>query len=99
VAPKNQPRQKKLNAWVRFGLRHNFDQELLAPENVPALEQDRQLLRAQFIAFISDPEGFNRQFDEIVAELREQFVKANPRLRVRYASVIAPLPATTETEH
>lgn len=87
---------KRLNAWVRFGLRRNFDQELIAPENAVELAKVRELLRAQFNSFIQDPEGFDKQFDEIVAELREAFVKANPKLRLRYASVIQP---AAEVEH
>lgn len=91
MAPKNEPRTKKLNAWVRFGLRHQFDQDGLDPMNSPALARDLELLRSQFINWATDPAGLEKTYNETVEELREAFVEKNPRLRVRYASVIRPM--------
>jgi hypothetical protein len=99
MAPKNQPRQNKLQAWVRFGLRYLFDQDALDPINAPALAKELERLRANFINFANDPEGLEKTFNETVDELREAFVKANPRLRIRYASVISPPTEIKDTSH
>ncbi len=92
MAPKNQPRQKALQAWVRFGLRHLFDAEMLDPMNAPALARDLQLLRAQFVNYANDPDGLEKTFNETVAELRAAFAEKSPKLRLRYASVLPPPP-------
>ena len=89
--------QKKLQAWVRFALRYLFDEDELDPVNAPMLAANLERLKQNFHNYAEAPDGLEKTFNETVAELREAFASQNPKLRTRYASVIAPQQA--EKEH
>ena len=76
-------------SWVRFGLRFDFDEDLLDPMESPRLLQELDQLKQNFINWANDPEGLERDFKEMAAMLREEFCEKNPKLRIRYAKAIA----------
>ena len=88
---------KSLQAWVKLGgLKHLFTADDLDPQNSPALVQIKDQIRAMLIAWANDPNGLDRQVDEIVAELRVAFAQKDSRLKLKYAIA---LPPETPVEH
>lgn len=87
---------KTLQAWARLGIfRHLFTTDSLDPMNAPGLALELGELKRKMIQFASSPDGLEKQFYETVDELRKEFTRADPKLKIRYATAIE----STETTH
>ncbi len=70
------------------GIRVDLDEVVLNPMNSPQLAQMKEETREYMRKFIDDPMGFDKQWDDLIPELRAKIVEARPSLKLEYAKAL-----------